>query len=235
MSKKNEKQNKKFKLNPFAVVALVVCALAVIYSGTTAWLTGEPINPIRFTQLEDFEYKMNVYFLQDDGTKVYVVQDSADKGIYTASSGAVLLNYSDSSAENYVGRLRADIKQVGNGVAFFRIKISHEILYTPSEGAEPTRLQGDPYLPYVINYDEFVDNRMSDGYIYHKGILDNGEEIEVVTGFDGAKFDFSSISALSGEVELSVNITVDAVQFNRYQQFWGMSSRPWDISTESGE
>ncbi len=232
MSKKNTKQNKKFKLNPFAVVALVICALAVIYTATTAWLTGEPLNPIRFTTLQDFDYKMNVYFLQDNGDKVYVIRDSVDQGVYASSSGAILLDYSDSSAENYAGRLRAEIKQIGNGVAFSRVRISHELLYTPSEGADPTRLQGDPNLPYTINAGEFSDNRMSDGYLYHKGILDEGDGyIEVIQGFDGANFDTSGISALNGTVELSVNITVDAVQFNRYQQFWGMSSRPWDIST----
>lgn len=229
MSKKNTKQNRKFKLNPFAVVALVVCALAVVYTATTAWLTGEPLNPIRFTTLQDFDYKMNVYFLQDDGTKIYVIQDSEDKGIYTASSGAIELDYTDSSAPNYVSRLRAEIKQLGNGVAFSRVRVSHEWLYTPLDGEE-TRLQGDINLPYTLNSEEFADNRMDDGYIYHKGILDEGDGyIEVVQGFDGANFDASSISSLSGTVELSVNITVDAVQFNRYQQFWGMSSRPWDI------
>jgi hypothetical protein len=220
MSKKTVKKNKKFKLNPFAVVALVVCAVAVIYTATTAWLTGEPLNPIRFTTLQDFDYKMNVYFLQDDGTKV-------DQGVYTSSTGAIKLDYTNSSAPNYVSKLRAEIKQLGNGVAFSRVKVSHEWLYTPSEGDE-TRLQGDANLPYTINTDEFVDKRMSDGYIYHEGALEEGDGyVEVINGFDGANFDTSAISALSGTVELSLNITVDAVQFNRCQQFWGTGSRPW--------
>ncbi|MBQ3498379.1 MAG: hypothetical protein IJA87_04535 [Clostridia bacterium] len=232
MSKKAVKNNKKFKLNPFAVVALVICALAVIYTATTAWLTGEPLNPIRFTTLEDFDYKMNVYFLQDDGTKIYVIQDSEDKGVYTSLSGAIELNYSDSAAPNYVSRLRAEIKQLGNGVAFSRVRVSHEWLYIPSGSTEETRLQGDVNLPYTINNDEFADSRMTDGYLYHKGILDEGDGyIEVINGFDVANFDASAITALSGSVELSVNVTVDAVQFNRYQQFWGMTSRPWDITT----
>lgn len=227
MSKKNTKQNKKFKLNPFAVVALVVCALAVVYTATTAWLTGEPINPIRFTQLEDFDYKMNVYFLQDDGTKTYVIQDSEDKSVYTSSSGAIELNYTDSSAPNYVSRLRAEIKQLGNGVAFSRVKVSHEWLYTPTDGEE-TRLQGDVNLPYTINTEGFVDKRVTDGYIYRNGILSKSDGyVEVINGFDGANFDASAIASLNGTVELSVNVTVDAVQFNRCQQFWGTGSRPW--------
>lgn len=228
MSKKTVKKNKKFKLNPFAVVALVVCAVAVIYTATTAWLTGEPLNPIRFTTLQDFDYKMNVYFLQDDGSKISVIEESVDKGVYTSSTGAIKLDYTDSSAPNYVGKLRAEIKQFGNGVAFSRVKVSHEWLYTPSGSTEETRLQGDVNLPYTLSPTGFVDKRMTDGYIYREGILSESDGyVEVVNGFDSANFDVSAISALSGTVELSVNITVDAVQFNRCQQFWGTGSRPW--------
>ena len=229
MSKKTVKKNKKFKLNPFAVVALVVCAVAVIYTATTAWLTGEPLNPIRFTTLQDFDYKMNVYFLQDDGTRVDVIRDSVDQGGYTSSTGAIKLDYTNPSAPNYVSHLRVEIKQLGSGVAFSRVKVSHEWLYTTPDGTE-TRLQGDVNLPYTINIDEFVDKRMSDGYIYHKGVIkenDKDKDIVVIKGFDGANFDASAISALNGTVELSVNVTVDAVQFNRCQQFWGTGSRPW--------
>ena len=121
-----------------------------------------------------------------------------------------------------------EIKQLGSGVAFSRVKVSHEWLHTPSEGAEQTRLQGDVNLPYTINLDKFTDKHMSDGYLYHKGVLDEDDGyIEVVQGFDGANFDASAISALNGTVELSVNVTVDAVQFNRCQQFWGTGTRPW--------
>ena len=234
MSKMNDKKIKNRKLNPLAVIALAICALAVIYSATTAWLTGEPLNPIRFTTLEDFEYSMNVYFLQDDGSKTYVVQDF--KAGDASSVGAISLDFSDASAENYISKLRVEVKQYGDGVAFSRVKISHEYLYTAPGATEPTRLQGVSYLPYTINTDEYMDQRDSDGYIYHIGVMsENDGYLVVVNGFDSANFDASSISGLSGTVELSLNVSVDAVQFNRYQQFWGISSRPWDISTESGD
>ncbi len=212
MSKKNTKQNKKFRLNPLAVVALVVCALAVVYCATTAWLTGEPLNPIRFTTLEDFKYEMNVYFLQDDGSKV-----AANSG-----SGAVQVEYKDATAENHISKLRVEVKQIGDGVAFSRVRVTHEWLTSTGD-----RLQGDAYLPYTVNTDEFADSRNADGYIYHKGVLSESDGfVTVINGFDNASFDPSAVSAMQG-VTLSINVSVDAVQFNRYQQIWGINSRPW--------
>lgn len=211
MSKKNTKQNKKFRLNPFAVVALAVCALVVVYTATTAWLTGEPINPISFTKLDDFNYEMKVYFLQDDGTEVEV-----------ASGSAVGVDYSDPSAQNYISKLCVEVKHNGDGVAFSRVRISHEWL-----AADGSRLQGDAYLPYTVNSEEFTDARETDGYIYHNGALqDDDGFVRVIDGFDAASFDPSAVIALR-DVELNLNVSVDAVQFNRYKQIWGIDSRPW--------
>ncbi len=211
MSKKNTKQNMKFRLNPFAVVALVVCALVVIYTATTAWLTGEPVNPISFTKLDNFKYEMNIYFLQEDGTEVEI-----------ASGSAVKVDYSDPSAQNYISKLRVEMKHSGDGVAFSRVRVSHEWLTSAGD-----RFQGDAYLPYTVNSDDFTDARSSDGYIYHNGALKESDGfVSVVNGFDSASFDPSAVIAI-GDVELYINVSVDAVQFNRYKQIWGIDSRPW--------
>ncbi len=219
MGKNSAKTNKKFKLNPFVIVALVLCALAVVYTATTAWLTGTPINPVRFTELQDFNYDLKIYF---EGANTPVV-DTAN-GVNP--NGVVSVNFSDPSEPNYVGKLRAEVTHTGKGVAFSRLKISHEWLYTPQGSTEATRLQGDYYLPYIIN-DGFKDSREFDGYVYHEGAMADGETVSVITGFDAAAFDASAVTALSGTVTLTVNISVDAVQFNRYQQIWNMDSIPW--------
>lgn len=215
MSKMNTKQNKKRRLNPLVIVALVICALAVIYSATTAWLTSSIPNPIRFTQLEDFDYQMNVYF---DGGDVVVSDFDCD----SAAIAPIKVNYSDPTASNYVGKLRVEIKQVGSGVAYTRVRVTHEWINSVSG-----RLQGDSYLPYTVA-DGFADKRDSDGYIYFNGTMPaNGEYTSVINGFDSAAFDASTVSSLSGETQLLINVSVDAVQFNRYQQIWGMDTIPW--------
>lgn len=216
MSKNNTKQNKKRRLNPLVIVALVVCALAVIYSATTAWLTNSIPNPIRFTMLEDFNYQMNVYF---EGGETVVSDFDCNSDAITP----INVNYTDPSAANYVGKLRVEIKQVGSGVAYTRVRVSHEWVNSVSG-----RLQGDSYLPYTVNTDEFVDKRGSDGYIYFDGTMPaNGEYTAVINGFDAAGFDASTVSSLSGTTQLLLNVSVDAVQFNRYQQIWGMDTIPW--------
>ncbi len=218
MSKKNTKQNKKRRLNPFVIVALVICALAVLYSATTAWLTGSIPNPIRFTQLEDFDYKMNVYFENGD-SDVTVVSD------YDCNSAAIdpiSVDFANPNAENYVGKLRVEIRQTGSGVAYSRVRVSHEWVNSVTG-----RLQGDSYLPYTVTED-FVDKRDVDGYVYFNGAMSESEQYTVVVnGFDSAEFDASTVSSLSGKTELLINVSVDAVQFNRYQQIWGMDSIPW--------
>lgn len=215
MSKMNTKQNKKRRLNPFVIVALVICALAVIYSATTAWLTSSIPNPIRFTQLEDFDYQMNVYFEGGEGVV-------SDFDCDSAAIAPIKVNYSDPTASDYVGKLRVEIKQVGSGVAYTRVRVSHEWINSVSG-----RLQGNSYLPYTVA-DGFVDKRDSDGYIYFKGTMSaDVEYTTVIDGFDSAAFDASTVSSLSGETQLLINVSVDAVQFNRYQQIWGMDTIPW--------
>ena len=215
MSNKNIKQNKKRRLNPLVIVALAICALAVIYSATTAWLTSSIPNPIRFTQLEDFDYQMNVYF---DGGDVVVSDFDCD----SQSIDPISVNYSDPNAANYVGKLRVEIKQTGSGVAYTRVRVSHEWINSVSG-----RLQGDSYLPYTVAAD-FVDKRDSDGYIYFNGVMSESEQYTaVIDGFNSSTFDASTVSSLSGETQLLINVSVDAVQFNRYQHIWGMNTIPW--------
>lgn len=215
MSKKKTKLNKKRRLNPLVIVALVICAMAVVYSATTAWLTNSIPNPIRLTMLEDFDYKMNVYFEGGDA----VVSD------YDCNSAAIApieVNYTDPSAANYVGKLRVEIKQVGSGVAYTRVRVAHEWINSVTG-----RLQGDSYLPYTLE-DGFVDKRDSDGYVYFVGAMPaDGDYTSVFNGFDSAEFDASTVASLSGTTQLLLNVSVDSVQFNRYQQVWGMDRIPW--------
>ena len=222
MSKKKIKQNKKRRLNPLVIVALMICALAVIYSSTTAWLTNSIPNPIRFTKLEDFNYQVNIYF---EGGETVVSDFDCD----SAAISPIEVNYSDPNAANYVGKLRVEIRQAGSGIAYSRVRVSHEFVNSVSG-----RLQGASYLPYTIDTDNFVDKRDTDGYVYFNGAMSaDSEYVTVVNGFDSAVFDSSAVSTLSGTTELLINVSVDAVQFNRYQQLWGMDTIPWRIDSNN--
>lgn len=207
------KSTKKHKLNPLAVVALVLCALIAVYCGTTAWLTsGTPLNPLRLTSLQDFVYNIYVKTSSDTDWSLQTAPlefTLNNSGELVTSSGKKLSDYSFKAV------------QTGNGVAFTRVRISQE--WIASDG---TRLQGEYNLPFIVaESDKLFDNRFNDGYVYYKGAFPlSNDGVVVFSGFDTANFD---TSAIPSDVTLRIDVTVDAVQFNRYQQFWGIDALPW--------
>lgn len=202
------KTTKKFKLNPIAVIAVVLSALVAIYCVTTAWLTsGTPLNPLRLMNLQDFQYTVYVYDSQNGGEWV----EQTEPLTFDADEINTLPNY------------RFKIVQQGSGVAFTRVRISQEWKL-----ADGSRLQGEYNMPFkVAENKELFDNRLTDGYVYYMGAFPvGGDGVEIFSGFDSANFDTSALTAY-GDITLSIDVTVDAVQFNRYQQLWGMDSLPW--------
>ena len=217
------KTTKKYKLNPLAVVALVLCALIAVYCGTTAWLTsGTPLNPLRLTSLQDFVYTIEystdgANWKENDGPIAFKLNSS--KELVTAG------NVTTATPNNIVNDIKLSdlqfrVVQEGNGVAFTRVRVSQEWV-----GPNNTRLQGEYNLPFIISDEtKLFDNRFNDGHVYYKGAFPaNGEEV-IFSGFDSANFD---TSAIPDGVTLRIDLTVDAVQFNRYQQFWGIATLPW--------
>ncbi len=206
------KNTKKFKLNPLAVVALVLCALIAVYCGTTAWITsGVPLNPLRLTSLQDFAYTIYVKTTDSDW-----VPQSAPLEFKVNESGKLV-----TAAGKEISDYSFKAVQTGNGVAFARVRISQEWV-----AADGIRFQGEYNMPFIVaDKDKLLDNRFNDGYVYYKGAFPvGGVGVEFFSGFDKANFD---TSAIPENVTLRLDITVDAVQFNRYQQFWGMDKLPW--------
>lgn len=204
------KTTKKFKLNPIAVVALVLCALIAVYCGTTAWITsGPPISPLSLTQLEDFKFT-----------------------ITPASDGALTYTYNFESSTNNIEEINAQLAalnfsatKAGNGVAFARFRVSHEWTATKTDGTT-VRLQGEYNLPFnLAANDKLLDNRTQDGYVYYIGAFPK-ETVQIFNGLDVSDFDTSALSNYAS-VTLSIDFTVDAVQFNRYSQVWGIENLPW--------
>lgn len=209
------KSTKKYKLNPLAVVALVLCALIAVYCGTTAWLTsGTPLNPLRLTSLQDFVYSIEV---STNGGENWAPQSGVLE--FKVDSNGNLVNKNDNTKKVSDYSFRA--VQEGNGVAFTRVRISQE--WVKSDG---TRLQGEYNLPFELaTNDKLFDNRFNDGFVYYKGAFPlSNDGVVIFSGFDTANFDTSAIPA---DVTLRIDVTVDAVQFNRYQQFWGIDALPW--------
>lgn len=203
------KTTKKFKLNPIAIVALVLCALIAVYCGTTAWITsGSPINPLHLTQLDDFKFTISP---SSNGALTYT---------YTFENGTNNIDEINSQ----LAALQFSVTKAGNGVAFARFRISHEWLAT--KDGNTTRLQGEYNLPFNLADSSYLlDNRLEDGYVYYIGAIPK-EPVTIFNGFDMSEFDTSAFSNYDS-VTLNIDFTVDAVQFNRYRQFWGIANLPW--------
>ena len=64
------------------------------------------------------------------------------------------------------------------------------------------------------------------GYTSHTAVIVPGLSGSIA--FSSSDFDYSADVLTSGtNTRLLVNISVDAVQFNRVTQIWGTTRRPW--------
>lgn len=214
------KSTKKYKLNPLAVVALVLCALIAVYCGTTAWLTsGTPLNPLRLTSLQDFAYTIKVTYEENPEDDDWILQN--EELTFSLNEAKELV---DKNGEK-LSDIQIKVIQEGNGVAFTRVRVSQEWVVLDENKIVTQRLQGEYNLPFVVaDETKLFDNRFNDGHVYYKGAFPANGEAVIFSGFDSANFD---TSAIPDGVTLSIDVTVDAVQFNRYQQFWGIDALPW--------
>ena len=223
MNKKKDDGRKKFRLRPWIIAALAVLLVVAVYSGTSAWLTGSVISFTRFAKIEDFEFSVTATLV--DPTNGTVSTPAIDE-----FTGAYLLSTQPGDS-NYIGNLRVSIRQDGAGVAFVRVKLTHDFRSTSVTGSSVdtvTHFPGNVGLPYVVN-NSFADKTGEDAYYYYRGAFPADSEVNFInSGFSSSDFDYSADVLTSGtNTRLLVNISVDAVQFNRVTQIWGTTRRPW--------
>lgn len=213
MKKEKVKTDKKFRLRPWTVIALVLCAVVIIYTGTSAWLTGKVINLTRLANVDGFEVTASVS-LSGGGTL------STDP-----ATGAYVLSTNPAHG-SYIGKLRVNVHQDGNGLAFVRVKITHDF-YNRTTGAH---MQGNAALPYNITGSGFTDKTAIDGYYYYNGAFPANGTVSLIAS-DPATHDsdYGADFLDPDNVVLLVNVTVEAVQFNRAPQIWGLGRRPWAL------
>lgn len=226
---------KKVKLRkPPTAVLIAIIAVVVLVSVTVAWLTvGEAVTT-RIYSLSNFDAYAEVYF---EG-------DVSPPGTYQNADGSLNVNVTATTAENYIGKLRVDAHFKGRGFAYIRLKMIQQW-----QDSGDKILQSDAVLPYNINIpylaedtgdqNKWYDNRRDDFCLYFANELNiinadfptnnsNYVEIPVITGgFDPVKM---AAIAPSEAVSLKIAFTLEAVQVNRYPQFWGIETLPWPES-----
>ena len=199
---------KKSKKRLAAIIVSVVAVIAIV-SGSLAWYTST--NSLQQAGvLYGFKSSANVYFKLSDGTNYAA---SADKdGLYNLS-----LN---SNAKNYIGNLRINVIQKGHSKCYVRVQMNVE--WVMPDGTVTQNVT----LPYKFA-EKWFDNRSDDYCVYYTETsgLEEKYDQSIITGFDEESFISNNLTQ-SATPRLSVS--VESVQVNRYQQFWGIDKLPWE-------
>ena len=193
----------------FAAIIVSVVAVIAIVSGSLAWYTST--NSLQQNgKLFTFDTSAYVYFKLSDGSTFTAKPDA--NGLYKLSL--------DSNAKNYVGNLRINVVYRGRAKAYTRVKMNVE--WVMPDGTVTQNIM----LPYKFA-DKWYDNRSEDYCVYY---TDNSDLVEkydqsIITGFDEGSFiDGNLTQSASPEIAISV----ESVQINRYQKFWGIDKLPWE-------
>ena len=203
------------------VVALVAVALiiAVIYTANRsgAWLSDQQ-NQDMTAQYSNFLISADIKFGNSEAAK--------------DTSGLIPVNVVSTTADNYIDNLRVSLNYKGESQAYVRVKVLEEWrLADQVDGiTEVSAVPNTPLTAYDLA-DNWYDNRKYDGYFYYKLPLNAATEtnIPLITGASGYWRDPEYLPQEDGYPQLTMRISVvaEAVQVNRYQQFWHLNKLPW--------
>jgi hypothetical protein len=217
---------KKMKLpKPPTAVLVAIIAVIVLAGSTAAWLTvGDAITE-RVYNLSNFDTYAEVYFAGAVNPPE----------TYRNADGSIAVDVANNAAENYIGKLRVDAYYKGKGSAYIRLKTVQQW-----KDAGGKILQADSAVPFAVatpylstdtgNQNKWYDNRLDDFCIYYATRLKAANTaytaIPIITaGFDDLRM--ASISPSGAGITLNIAFTLEAVQVNRYPQFWGLERLPW--------
>ena len=119
--------------------------------------------------------------------------------------------------------LTLDITYTGNAKANVRFKVIEEWIY---EDSGDETVLSIPNAKHILN-DRIADNRSIDGYCYFTDVLQNesaseSKTYEVIKGVVLPQINASETFPTA----VKLTIYVDAVQSNRANKIWGISSIP---------
>lgn len=241
-------KTKNRKASPSVLIVLIV-AILLILSVTFAAIFRQTISVTRTFNASNFSAQSVVKFVDQYGEL-----SDARMEPYMTSYGGVRASV-DPNAENYIGKLRASVKYQGRGVGLVRVRLVEEWstpIYSTStvtqegEGGETvttttktkTGRTVQPYqieIPYVVsaeytgsggNQSAWYDNRAKDYCFYYATpVYSTGTSvIDLITGVDATSID---LGVLPVDTEINILFETDAVQVNRYPQYWGLDKLPW--------
>lgn len=222
--KKNE-----LKKSPTLIVIAAAAFVMLLTATVALFLSVEDFS--RLFSVSNFTCEGDVYFY--DGVTRYAATKNAD--------GMVEVDYRNPASNNYIENLRTDVKYAGYGVGLIRVKVVEE--WSQTSGSTKTVLPYTINMPYTIdspygastgNQKQWFDNRENDHCFYYATPVYTATSstvtIPLITDFDANEID---LGAIASSAELNIAIEVDAVQVNRYPQYWGINALPWTNALSS--
>lgn len=206
------------------ILILAVAAFVMLLAATIAlFLTVEDFS--RLFSVSNFTCRGDVYFY--DGSTASAAVKNAD--------GMISVDYRNPSSGNFIENLKVNVKYSGYGVGLIRVRVVEE--WSQTSGGTKTVMPYTLKMPYTIsspyesssgNQKKWFDNRDADNFYYFAAPVYSSADTEVsiplIIGFVADEID---LGVISSSAALNIAVEVDAVQVNRYPQFWGINSLPW--------
>lgn len=250
-----EENKKKIKIAK-ASVALFLAVLIIGGSFFTyAWLQRKTTIKNE-TIISDFSVETTVYFVKGNGAENTLTVEEVSKSTpYVIPSGETLIkvNLVDKSAKNYIGNLRVLLTYTGSSPAYIRAKLFEQW----SEDDVFIENAKTPYTVPKINEDIFIyeekttsiftpsfideentqqgtgwfDNRQDDfGFYYDAPVYPHAEATTVkmllINGI--SEKNIAEMTNARNGVEMQFIVKAEAVQPNRYREFFKMEKLPWE-------
>jgi hypothetical protein len=198
--------------NKNRIIYISICFFTLIIVFTVfAWLLKE--DTINDAGISNFVTDGDVYFL--DGQNRVEVTDFVIGGL-------IKVNLFNSSAQNFIGNLRFDVKHKGFSPCYLRVRVLEQWIDDKSQEI----MQGDN-IPYIVD-NVWYDNRIKDLCFYYNGMFssydDNEQQqstIHLIKGVNGYTGSDTGIS-------MYLTFKVESVQPNRFKAFWGIETLPWE-------
>lgn len=192
----------------------IVCILAIVglctYSATMARFSkGESAG--YSNELKDFDMSYNLSY------------DGADTNEPNAH-GIVRLNIADYAS------LKLSTTYRGEGKCYYRFKINES--WQHKDGSNVEYLTPRSLSDYNLTSD-FYDNRGYDGYIYcttplsgnaPNAMINTNVITSCIPGIDAPDL----LDAADASTFVDISVELEAVQWNRAKELWGLSKLPWE-------
>lgn len=257
-SKTPQKQPLPKKVKRLFAGVLAVILISVLSFTAYAWLIQKDRSITNKTVITDFNIACDVYFVKGDASDNKIPLDELkDNQIYQKPDSNSMISVSfNKSDPNYIGNLRLVVKFNGGSPAYIRVKILEQWTvndtfiaskltpYTVPTSREEIfgKTKSDSWLRKLFpSWNEknslndeaatWVDNRKNDYCFYYNAPLyplESGKEIKLLllNGITPAAFD--TMMNTNDKTQLNLIIEAEAVQPNRYREFWGIDSLPWE-------